>query len=118
MEIIKKYWYILVLLIALVISFCFYIKTKEPQQKENTELKASKEIEEYAIDYFNKFVTVSNVNTYEVTIKMLKDAADQSLASYDKASLEKCHDESSMKFELEPGETNYKSYKNEFLCEK
>lgn len=118
MEIIKKYWYIVILLIILIISFCFFIKSNETKKEENPELIASKEIEEYAIDYFNKFVSISNVTTYEVTIKMLKDVVEQGLATYDTSKLSMCLDESSIKFEVDPGETNYRSYKNEFLCKK
>lgn len=116
MKFIKKYWYIILLLIILVISFCFYLGTKENKKEEETFL--DKQVEEYAIDYFNRFATITNVDTYEVSIKMLKEAVNQGMTKYDLERLAKCVDNSSMKFEIEPGESNYKTYKNEFICAK
>lgn len=116
MEIIKKYWYIIVLIIILIISFGFFIKTKENKNEPTNEIKASKEIEEYAIDYFNKFISLASINKYEVTVKMLKEVASQGLTQYDIEKLNKCEDETAIVFEVEPGETNYKSYKNEIIC--
>ena len=116
-QIIKKYWYIIILLIALVISFCFYLKSKTPNQNEIANNVVNNEtIEEYAKNYFDNFVSVANINEYNVTIKMLKEAVNQGLANYDESKLNECEDDSYIKFIIETGETNYKSYESNLIC--
>jgi len=117
MKLVKKYWYLVILLIVLIISFCFYLRSKSPKQNENDNKVVKNEmIEKYAKDYFNNFVSVANINEYDVTIKMLKDAVNQVLADYDASKLNECEDDSYVKFIIEIGESNYKSYESNLIC--
>ncbi len=117
MKIVKKYWYLVILLIVLIISFCFYLRSKSPKQNEKDNKVVKNEmIEKYAKDYFNNFVSVANINEYDVTIKMLKDAVNQGLADYDVSKLNECEDDSYVKFIIEAGESNYKSYESNLIC--
>lgn len=118
MKIIKKYWYIIVLLILLIISLCFYLKTRENKSETKDTITENKEIINYAIDYYNNFVSINNINEYDVTVKMLKDAVTYGLANYDQATLEQCEETSYIKLFIKQDSNEYENHENHLICKK
>lgn len=118
MKIIKKFWYIFLLAIILVIVMFIYFLGKEntdvnEQINKNNE---NKQLLTYAEDYFNNYVNVLGINEYNVTIKMLKDAVNLELASYDMTELEKCEDDSYATIFIKTGETTLDKIDSYFKC--
>ena len=72
----------------------------------------------YAVDYFDTFVSVVNVTEYDVTVAMLKNAKNNQLADYDMNELNKCEEESYVKFILNADENGYESYESVLICQK
>ena len=117
MQVIKRYWYILVLIIVLIVSVCFYIKSNKTVEQEENYVD-NKTVVSYAVDYFENFVSVVNVNEYDVTVAMLKNAKNNQLADYDMNELNKCEEESYVKFILNADENGYESYESVLICQK
>lgn len=117
MKIIKKYWYFIVLIILLVVSFLFYLKSKNKKVEDNI-VYDNNTVVEYAKEYFDSFALTSNINEYEVTVKMLKDAVNNNFAKYDLNELNKCEDDSYVRFVIKQGETGYESFESKLICKK
>ena len=119
MQIIKKYWYMLVLVIILIVAICFYVKSNKKEEiKNNNNNTDSKIVASYATHYFENFVEVVNINEYNVTVRMLKSAVTNQLADYNMEELNKCDDDSFVKFTLKDGENGYESYESSLNCQK
>ena len=117
MQIIKKYWYMLVLIIILIVAICFYVKSNKKEEIKNNNTD-SKIVASYATHYFDNFVEVVNINEYNVTVRMLKSAVTNQLADYNMEELNKCDDDSFVKFTLKDGENGYESYESSLNCQK
>lgn len=117
MQIIKKYWYMLVLVIILIVAICFYVKSNKKEEIKNNNTD-SKIVTSYATHYFENFVEVVNINEYNVTVRMLKSAVTNQLADYNMEELNKCDDDSFVKFTLKDGENGYESYESSLNCQK
>ncbi len=117
MQIIKKYWYMLVLIIILIAAICFYVKSNKKEEIKNNNTD-SKIVVGYATHYFDNFVEVVNINEYNVTVRMLKSAVTNQLADYNMEELNKCDDDSFVKFTLKDGENGYESYESSLNCQK
>lgn len=118
MKIVKKYWYIIALLIILIISLCFYFKTKENKNELKDTITENKEIINYAIDYYNNLININNINEYDVTVKMLKDAITYGIANYDQTTLEQCEETSYVKLFIKQDSNEYEKYENHLICKK
>ena len=117
MQIIKKYWFIFVLIILLIVAICFYVKTNKKEEVKN-DYADNKIVVGYAVDYFEKFVEIENVDEYNVTVKMLKVAQNNQLADYNMDELNKCEEDSFVKFTLKKGENGYEKYESALICKK
>ena len=117
MQFIKKYWYMLILIVFLIIAICFYVKSSKKEQSEETAVD-SKVVTEYAIDYFENLVNIANISEYDVTVEMLKNAKNNQLADYDMNELNKCDDDSYVKFVLKTDGKGYESYESNLICQK
>lgn len=117
MQIIKKYWLIFVLIILLIVAICFYVKTNKKEEVKN-DYTDNKIVVGYAVDYFEKFVEIENVDEYNVTVKMLKVAQNNQLADYNMDELNKCEEDSFVKFTLKKGENGYERFESALICQK
>ena len=72
----------------------------------------------YAVDYFEKFVEIENVDEYNVTVKMLKVAQNNQLADYNMDELNKCEEDSFVKFTLKKGKNGYERFESALICQK
>lgn len=117
MQIIKKYWFIFVLIILLIVAICFYVKTNKKEEVKN-DYADNKIVVGYAVDYFEKFVEIENVDEYNVTVKMLKVAQNNQLADYSMDELSKCEEDSFVKFTLKKGKNGYERFESALICQK
>lgn len=117
MQIIKKYWFIFVLIILLIVAICFYVKTNKKEDVKN-DYTDNKIVVGYAVDYFEKFVEIENVDEYNVTVKMLKVAQNNQLADYNMDELNKCEEDSFVKFTLKKGKNGYERFESALICQK
>lgn len=118
MNILKKFWYIILLALILIVVVIIYFANKEkPVVSEQTnQNNENKQLLTYAEDYFNNYVNVLGINEYNVTIKMLKDAVNLELATYDIESLERCEDDSYATITIKTGETTIDKIDSHFIC--
>ena len=70
------------------------------------------------VDSNNSKAKVVNVNENDVTVAMLKNAKNNQLADYDMNELNKCEEESYVKFILNADENGYESYESVLICQK
>ena len=56
--------------------------------------KQEKDFKKYALDYYENYMKSIDMNSYQVTIAMLKNSNKLKITDYDLKNLEKCNDDS------------------------
>ena len=118
MNLIKKYWYFCLLATILIIVAIMYFIGKKDNNIPNESANSTENniVLEYAKDYYNNHVNVSEIDEYKITIEMLKNAVNLQIAAYDINELNKCEDSSYAVVFLKPGETSPEKIESHFIC--
>lgn len=103
----KKVLLVAVLVISLTLAGC--------GNQAKTE-KYEKTLEEYARNYFEKYVPVQGMSQVEIKIADLKNAVDHANADYDLSKLEGCTENSMVKLILKPNSRDIEKVEFELNC--
>ena len=96
----------------LFMIFCLSIIILSGCGKED---KYKKKMQEYATDYYERYMTTVDMDEYVITIDMLKNANEKVNSNYDLTVLDKCNNKSSVS--IITTEKGYE-YKFNLKCEK
>lgn len=86
--------------IILIIVMCFVLVGCELSKEE-------KAFKDYAIDYYENYMKDIQMDSYQITIKMLKNSNRQKITDYDLSKLENCDDDSYINISIKNNEKNY-----------
>lgn len=86
--------YLLILLMCVIITGCGTSKEE-------------KLFKEYASDYYNNYMKDIKMDSYQVTLEMLKNSNEQKITNYDLSELNKCDDESYVNISIVYGKESY-----------
>lgn len=101
---------------ALIILICVFVVTGCNLFGSKT-LKYQETMEEYGRDYYEKYQKgISTLNSFEVTIELLKNANAQG-SNYDLTKLDKCSDSSKISFTINEDTKEIKTVNFEMDCQ-
>ena len=96
----------------LLMIFCLTMILLSGCGKQN---KYKEKMQEYATDYYEKYMSIIDMDEYIITINMLKNANEKVNSNYDLTMLDKCNNKSSVT--IITTEKGYE-YKFNLKCEK
>ncbi|MFA5603625.1 MAG: hypothetical protein WDA12_02065 [Bacilli bacterium] len=105
----KKIFTLIILICVFTVTGCSLVRSKT--------LKYQEVIEDYGRDYYEKYQKgISTLNSFEVTIELLKNANAQG-SNYDLTKLDKCSDSSKISFTINEDTKEIQTVNFEMNCQ-
>lgn len=106
----------LIVTVAVLSLFAVGCGKKEDEKNENKKPETEVVMEQYAKDYYIKFMNKYLTNP-TVTLEALRKSKTDGYTDYDLSKLDKCKDSSYTELELQEGTNEIIGYKHHLDCE-